>query len=166
MRDEKADTAARLPAAKAAVPYVHPKLAAIDNTHHGPDGGPVRAIYYISDHPMTPDGLRDTDDAVPKQLTPWRPGQSGNPAGRPKGSRHKALMAIDLMLDGESEAITRKAIELAKAGDLTAIRICLDRTAPARRDRTVAFALPRMETVADAFKALGAVAEAAAPDPR
>jgi len=55
MRDEKAETAARLDAAKAAAPYVHPKLAAIDNTHHGPDGGPVRAIYNISDHRMTPD---------------------------------------------------------------------------------------------------------------
>ena len=29
------------------------------------------------------------DKTVPKQLTPWQPGQSGNPAGRPKGSRNK-----------------------------------------------------------------------------
>lgn len=26
---------------------------------------------------------------VPKQLTPWKPGQSGNPAGRKKGSRNE-----------------------------------------------------------------------------
>jgi hypothetical protein len=26
---------------------------------------------------------------VPKQLTPWKPGQSGNPAGRPKGSKNE-----------------------------------------------------------------------------
>lgn len=27
--------------------------------------------------------------AVPKQLTPWKPGQSGNPKGRTKGSRNR-----------------------------------------------------------------------------
>ena len=58
--------------------------------------------------------------------------------------------------------ITRKAIDLALAGDLTAIRVCLDRIVPPRRDRTVAFELPRMETAADAIKALSAVAEAVA----
>lgn len=30
-----------------------------------------------------------TEKTVPKQLTPWKPGQSGNPAGRPKGTRNK-----------------------------------------------------------------------------
>src|SRR5262245_33082869 len=30
-----------------------------------------------------------TENTVPKQLTPWKPGQSGNPAGRPKGSRNR-----------------------------------------------------------------------------
>jgi hypothetical protein len=51
MRDEQANTAARLDAA--AAPYVHPKLAVLDHTHSGPDGGPVRATYHISDRPMT-----------------------------------------------------------------------------------------------------------------
>jgi Family of unknown function (DUF5681) len=30
-----------------------------------------------------------TKRTVPKQLTPWQPGQSGNPKGRPKGARNK-----------------------------------------------------------------------------
>jgi len=51
MRDEQADTATRLDAAVEAAPYVHPKLAAIDHSH-GPNGG-SRAVYLISDHPMT-----------------------------------------------------------------------------------------------------------------
>ena len=55
MRDEENDLATRLDAAVKAAPYVHPKLAAIDNTHRGADGGPVRAVYHISDRPMTPD---------------------------------------------------------------------------------------------------------------
>src|SRR5262245_30849453 len=29
-----------------------------------------------------------------KNLIPWEPGQSGNPAGRPKGSRHKITEAF------------------------------------------------------------------------
>ena len=53
MRDEQADKAARLDAAKAAAPYVHPRLAAIESRHSGPDGGPVRPVYIISDHPMS-----------------------------------------------------------------------------------------------------------------
>lgn len=30
-----------------------------------------------------------SETTVPYQLTPWKPGQSGNPAGRPVGSRNK-----------------------------------------------------------------------------
>src|SRR6267378_2403412 len=46
-----------------------------------------------------------------KRGKPFAPGQSGNPAGRPVGSRNKATLAIDALLDGEGEALTRKAIE-------------------------------------------------------
>jgi hypothetical protein len=35
-----------------------------------------------------------TEKTVPKQLTPWQPGQSGNPKGRPKGSRNKLSEAF------------------------------------------------------------------------
>jgi len=58
------------------------------------------------------------------------PGQSGNPNGRPKGSRHKTTLAIEKLLDGEGEEITRKAIEKAKEGDMAAILVF--RTAFAR----------------------------------
>src|SRR3954465_9096925 len=45
------------------------------------------------------------------------PGQSGNPNGRPQGSRNKTTLAVEALLDGEAEALTRKAVELAKNGD-------------------------------------------------
>lgn len=48
----------------------------------------------------------------------FQPGQSGNPAGKPKGSRNKATLAAETLLDGEAETITRKVIELAKPGDI------------------------------------------------
>jgi hypothetical protein len=45
---------------------------------------------------------------------PFPAGKSGNPNGRPAGSRNAATLAIDALLDGEGEALTRKAIALAK----------------------------------------------------
>jgi hypothetical protein len=54
--------------------------------------------------------------------TTFKPGQSGNPAGKPRGSRNRTTLAVEALLDGEAETLTRKAIELAKAGDLAALR--------------------------------------------
>src|SRR5262245_2183572 len=73
---------------------------------------------------------------------PFQSGQSGNPAGKPKGTRNRTTLAVEALLDGEAETLTRKAIELAKAGDLAALRVCLDRIAPPRKDRPVLFELP------------------------
>jgi hypothetical protein len=95
---------------------------------------------------------------------PWqfKPGQSGNPGGRPRGSRNKTTLAVEALLDGEAEVLTRKAIELAKAGDLSALRLCLDRIAPARKDRPVHFELPKLERAADAVAASAAIVAAVA----
>ena len=83
----------------------------------------------------------------------FKPGKSGNPAGRPKGARHRTTVAIEALLDGEGEAITRMAIEAAKAGDMVAIRLVLDRICPPRKTRPIHIELP---TIHDA----GGVAEA------
>ena len=85
----------------------------------------------------------------------------GNP-GRPKGSRHKTSLAIEALLEGEAEGLTRKAIELAMEGDVTALRLCLERIAPARKDSPVSFTAPKMESAADAPKAMGAILDAVA----
>jgi hypothetical protein len=98
----------------------------------------------------------------PKQCTRWPKGVSGNPAGRPKGARHKYLVAIEALLDGEAEGLTRKAIELALAGDTTALRLCLERILPPRRDRPVAVELPPIEGVQDLTKATAAILEVVA----
>ena len=81
---------------------------------------------------------------------------SGNP-GKPKGARHKTTTAVEALLDGEAEGLTRKAVELAMAGDTTALKICLDRIAPARRDSPVQFDMPEMKSAADAAAAVGAI---------
>jgi hypothetical protein len=93
---------------------------------------------------------------------PFRPGQSGNPAGRRRGSRHKATLAMEALFEGEADAIGRKAIEKAKEGDPTALRLCLERILPARKDRPVTFAMPNLETAADAVRATSAIAQAVA----
>lgn len=86
---------------------------------------------------------------------------AGNP-GKPKGTRHKATQAALALLDGEAEALTRKAVELALDGDGAALRLCLERIAPPRRDAPVSFDLPPMQSAADAAKAAGAVLDAVA----
>ena len=70
--------------------------------------------------------------------------------------------SVEALLDGEAETITRKAIELAKAGDLAALRVCLDRIAPPRKDRPVLFELPPVSSAADAANAAAALLEAVA----
>jgi hypothetical protein len=93
---------------------------------------------------------------------PFEPGQSGNPSGRPKGARNKTTIAVEGLLDNEAEALTRKVIELALAGNMAAIRLCFERLLPPRRDRGVAFDLPKIESAADAVAASGAVLESCA----
>jgi hypothetical protein len=65
-------------------------------------------------------------------------GQSGNPPGRPAGSRNKATLAMYDLMDGESDAITRKLIEVALQGNSQALRLCLERAYPPRKERLIA----------------------------
>ena len=83
----------------------------------------------------------------------------GNP-GRPIGSRHKYVAAIQSLLDGEAEALGRKAIELALAGDTVALRLCLERIVPARKDSPVEFDLPAVSSAKEAATAAGEVLQA------
>ena len=55
-------------------------------------------------------GMRDRRGRIAR-------GRSGNPAGRPRGCRDHVNRAARLLLAGEGEALTRKAVELALAGD-------------------------------------------------
>jgi hypothetical protein len=88
---------------------------------------------------------------------PFPPGKSGNPSGRPAGARNVTTLAMEALLDGEANAITRKAVDLALAGDQTMIRLCMDRLLPPRKDRPVSFALPSIESPADATATMTAV---------
>jgi hypothetical protein len=71
-------------------------------------------------------------------------------------------LALEALLDGEAEALARKAVEMALEGDTPAMRLVMDRILPPRKDRSVMFALPKLETLADAVKASAALVEAVA----
>jgi hypothetical protein len=94
--------------------------------------------------------------------TSFQKGKSGNPAGRKAGSRNRASLAVDALLDGDAERLARAAIDLALAGDATAMRLCLDRIAPVRKDRPINFVLPPIETTADLTKATASLLTAVA----
>ena len=94
---------------------------------------------------------------------PFERGKSGNPKGRPKGARNRATILAENLLNGEVESIVRKAIDKALEGDTAALRLCLERLLPPQRERKVEFSLPKIETAADAARALSSViAECAA----
>lgn len=80
----------------------------------------------------------------------------GNP-GRPKGTRFRITKAVEELLEGEAEKLSRKAIDLALEGDTTALRLCLERIAPPRKDGPVRFALPDIGNAQDAANAAAAV---------
>jgi len=86
---------------------------------------------------------------------------AGN-AGRPRGARNRATEAVLALLDGQAQAISQKAVQLALEGDTVALRLCLDRIAPPRKDSPVQFAMPRMTNAHDAVQAAGAVLQAVA----
>jgi Family of unknown function (DUF5681) len=90
----------------------------------------------------------------------FKPGKSGNPAGKPPGAKNRTTLAVEALLDGEAETLTRKAIELALGGDMQALRLCLDRIAPARKDRLVQIKLPALNSAADAVMASAAIMDA------
>ena len=92
--------------------------------------------------------------------TRFQKGQSGNRKGRPRGSRNRSTVAAEMLLESQAAAITQKCVDLALNGDLTALRLCLSRLIPIKRERTISLDLPTLEGSQDSLKAIGSVLEA------
>src|SRR6516225_6064046 len=91
-----------------------------------------------------------SDEVVPRPPARGRllqPGQSGNPAGRRRGSRNEATLAAATLLDGEALGLTRRAVEAALAGDMLAMKLCLERVLPRCQERPVTFSPPSLAAV-------------------
>jgi hypothetical protein len=99
-------------------------------------------------------------NTVEKQCGRFQKGRSGNPSGRPKGSRNTATMAAECLLDGQARALTEKCIAMALEGDPVALRLCLERILPPRKDRPVTFSLPPINGARDAADLSAAVVAA------
>ena len=91
--------------------------------------------------------------------TRGRPFERGNP-GRPKGSRNKASLAAEAIIDGEAERLSRRAVDLALQGDMQALKLCMDRLVAPRRERPVSFSVPPIRSAADASNATAALVTA------
>lgn len=85
-------------------------------------------------------------------------GGSGNPAGRPKGSRNRVTQrALDL-LDGATDAVVSKLVAMAKRGDPVALRLCVDRMVPRDRVRSITIAdMPALVRASDIAAAASTV---------
>jgi hypothetical protein len=91
----------------------------------------------------------------------FQKGQSGNPAGRPRGSRNRASIRMQEMLEQKAEELVTKVVELATAGNIGALRLCLDRVVPARKNEPLVCEMPPLAKAADAVAVIAGIASAA-----
>ncbi len=100
-----------------------------------------------------------TDNSGRTQGGRFKKGVSGNPAGMPGGTRHRATMMVEKLMQDDAANIVNAILDAARNGDMAAARIVIDRLAPVRKGAPVMFALPPLETAADVARAIGAVTE-------
>jgi hypothetical protein len=86
-------------------------------------------------------------------------GNAGGP-GRPKGWRSEANRALDRLASEGAEAVLKKQLELAQAGDGRAAELVLRRAWSQPRGRLVEFEMPDVVEPADVVRALDSVATA------
>lgn len=92
----------------------------------------------------------------------WKPGQSGNPAGRPPGSKNKVTLLAEALMEGQAEEITQSLIDATtKKGNVSAGRTLLTRMVPPARRRPVTVDLPQTDTPSGVIAAHAAIIQAA-----
>lgn len=93
----------------------------------------------------------------------WKPGESGNPRGKPKGAINKTTRLALELFEGGIKDIAAEVIKQAKNGDLTAARLVLDKLVPNARERAVELpGLPSTESPAGVAEAQAAILQAVA----
>jgi hypothetical protein len=102
------------------------------------------------------------EDSAPREnggVKRGRPFANGN-AGRPRGSKNRKTLVAQALLAGEETELVRKAIELAKAGDVQMLKFLLDRLLP--KERLLKIDIPRLDFADEAIEAMAAVSGAIA----
>jgi hypothetical protein len=88
---------------------------------------------------------------------PFQPGQSGNPAGRPRGARNKTTVLLEQLIEQDAETVIRTVIERAKRGDANALSRLWGTMLPTRKGAPVDVDLPRLERPSDAPGVIAAI---------
>lgn len=97
-----------------------------------------------------------------KRAGPWQPGQSGNPKGRPRGSRNRATLLALAAMEGDLTEVVGVVLAAARGGDLVAARLVLERLVPPMRDRPITLDLPDTSTAEGVSAAQAALVAAVA----
>src|SRR6266436_1254449 len=104
--------------------------------------------------------VSQSEPVTPVKVVPrGRPFTNGN-SGRKPGSKNRTTAVAEALLRGEEVELVRKAIELAKGGDVQMLKFLLDRILP--KDRPVRVNLPPLERARDALEALAQLVRAVA----
>ena len=96
---------------------------------------------------------------VPMRKPRGRPFKRGNP-GRPRGSKNKTTQFVEQLAEGQAEQLIQKALELALAGDVSCLRMMLDRVSPPRKAQPVNVTMPPINSSQDALDAIAAIFKA------
>jgi hypothetical protein len=92
----------------------------------------------------------------------WKKEQSGNPAGKAQGTRHKATIMLLTLMEQNAESITKSVIEAAQNGDLSAAKMILDRLVPPSKEKPIKITLPATDTAEGLGRAQEAILQAVA----
>lgn len=105
---------------------------------------------YIRGHTAARDGPKPKGKAKPR-------GMNG---GCKTGSRNKVSLAADNIFDGESESLSRQAIDMALSGDRVMLKLCIDRVCPVKRSTPIKLpGLPKVKATKDLSKLTGFLLE-------
>src|SRR5262249_28504572 len=97
-----------------------------------------------------------------REAMTFHKGESGNPAGRRRGSRNRTTILMQSLLEADAEALAGRGLDLAKGGDVAALRMGMAGLVPARKHEPVDFDLPRLNTAADTVTAASTIVAAVA----
>lgn len=92
----------------------------------------------------------------------WKKGESGNPIGKPAGTRNKATVMVTAIMERGAREIAEAVVGLAKDGDLSAARLVLERLVPPAKERPICITLPDTGTADGIAEAQNAILQAVA----
>jgi len=94
-------------------------------------------------------------------MTQFKPGKSGNPAGRPKGIKDRRVALREKLLP-HADQLIEMVTTFAKSGDMAAMKIIMDRLIPPLKEEPIHVTIPKIESAADCTQAQAAVVNAVA----